>query len=745
LLRHPTNEMKPSCILVCLLAVWPSAHAVTLRNRGAASLAGESDNPLLDPSELARFADVDVAKHAKPAVESSLAEGREQAQELEAVLKDKLAQKKDITFNDVAVPLQRLGEVSGRPWSRLNHMNSVGGTDELRKAIAELEPQVVAFGQELGQSKTVYEAFAQIQKRPDFSKLSEARQRIVNNEIRDRKLSGVALSEKDATEFNALSQRLSELSTEFSNHALDATAKWNMTIHDKEKLRGVPPRVLELAAAKAKTGGISNATAEAGPWVLGLDGPMLGPLVTYAEDRSLRETLFRASMTKASSGKEDNTPTINEILEKRQRSAELLGYESYADVSFASKMATRKEVHGLMDQLLGVSRGAAEKDRDELLAFAKKTDNLTSLSKWDNGFYIERLKKEKFDIDSEAIREYFAMPAVLDSLFSLSHRLFGTSVVEVPSAEAKALVWDKEVRLFKLSRDGQLSGYLFFDTYSRPGQKRAGAWVQPMVSKRKDGDVSQMPVAAIVCNFPAPQGGDPALLAFGEVETLFHEFGHALQHILTVQEESAVSGLNGVEWDAVEIASQFMEYWVTEDKATLYTFAKHHKTGEALPEATYKNLKESMNFRKGSMILGQIYMGSIDLRLHEKFEKGEDVFAINMELGTKILIEPPLKEDRFLCAFSHIFAGGYAAGYYSYQWSNVLSADAFSAFEEHHGLSNETQLQATGKRFAATLLAEGGGRAPALVFKDFRGRGPSTAALLKYSGLANASAAEAFF
>jgi oligopeptidase A len=655
---------------------------------------------------------------------------------LEASLSLKLKHGEDINFQEVAMPLADVYDSATRPWELLQHLSSVMETPELRTMSAKLEPVVVAFRQELAQSRPIYDAFVRLQSSNAFAQLPEAHQRIVLSEVRDRKLSGVSLEGAESEEFNSVSQRLSKLSTDFSNHVLDSTAAWNLTLHEAKQVRGIPPRVLSAAAARAREGGSKNASDDNGPWMFGLDGPTYGPVMTYAEDQELRKTLFWARARLASSGKNDNAPTIAEILEKRHRLADLLGYGSYADLSFASKMATRAEVHKLMDSLQSMARGPAQSDVAELLDFAKQTMNATSVNHWDRGFYVERLRKEKFQYDSEALRSYFPLPVVLQGLFGLSSRLFGADVSEVPSAEAKRVFWEASVQLFRVSVGGQSKGHVFFDLYSRPGQKRAGAWVSPLVSRRKlEGGVVRDPVAVVVCNFPPPQDGKPSLLAFGEVETLFHEFGHALQHVLTTQDDSAVSGINGIEWDAVEIASQFMEYWVTDDRETLYSFAKHYETGEPLPENAYTNMMAAKYFRAGSGILGQIYLGTIDLRLHEQYEKGEDVFAIDRGVAAAILPEPPLEGDRFLCAFQHIFSGGYASGYYSYQWSKVLSADAFSAFEEDGGLLNATRVAAVGRRFAGTVLALGGGRAPAQVFQDFRGRRPTAQALLRYSGL----------
>ncbi|CAK0863962.1 unnamed protein product, partial [Prorocentrum cordatum] len=486
------------------LAPRPRVLGARLRVHQLSPPAGPPDNPLLDSAGLPRFADVDVARHGESAVSAALSRGRAQHRSLEASLRRKLKEGGNVTFEEVATPLADVYDSATRPWELLQHLSSVRETPELRALSAKLEPIVVAFRQELAQSQPVYDAFVRLQSSQAFAQLPEAHQRIVSSEVRDRRLSGVSLSGAEAEEFNSVSQRLSKLSTDFSNHVLDSTAAWNITLLEANQVRGIPPRVLSAAAGRAREGGSVHASDEKGPWTFGLDGPTYGPVMTYAEDQEVRKTFFWARARLASSGANDNAPTIAEILEKRHRLAQLLGYDSYADLSFASKMATRAEVHRLMDSLQSTARGPAQSDVVELLEFAKHTANATSVNHWDRGFYAERLRKAKFQFDSEALRSYFPLPSALQGLFELSSRLFGADVVEV--------------------------------------------------------------------------------------ETLFHEFGHALQHVLTKQDDSAVSGINGIEWDAVEIASQFMEYWVTDDRNTLYSFAKHYETGKSLPEDAYNKM-----------------------------------------------------------------------------------------------------------------------------------------------------------
>lgn len=695
-------------------------------------------NPLLERTELPRFADVKVAEHAEPAVTKRLEEGRVQLQKLEKHCSTELAKGRTIPYNELVPPLEELYEDVGGPMGSLSHLKSVKDSKELREVIMKLEPKMITFWQELSQSKPVYDAFVKLKADASFAKLSTAQKRIVNKEINDRRLSGVGLSGDKAKEFNELQQRQSELRTNFSNNVMDATGAWNHTVTDKKRVKGIPDRTLAMAAQKAQVQH-PKATAADGPWMFTVDYVLVFPVLKFAEDRALRETMFHALATLASSGKHNNVPVIMELLEGRQRSAELLDYSCYADVSFASKMATRPQVHSLLDELQSSAKPAAKKDMEELEAFAKKKDNVTDLKHWDRVFYAEQMQKEKFGIDEEELRKYFALPTVLDGLFALSLQMFDAKVTPA-DGDAPRTAWDKEVKIYKVSSgDGkEVKGYMVLDLYARPGQKRAGAWANPMTTRRYlPGDKKlQRPVATISTNFPAPQKDTPSLVSLSEIHTLFHEFGHAIQHVLTRQNETAVSGLNGIEWDAVEISSQFMEYFISYDKDTLYSFAKHYKTGEPLPEKTYQSIKDSLNFREGTQMSMSLFLSKIDLRLHEKFDKNENINDIYMSLANEVLPSSPLPEDRKLCSFQHIFAGGYASGYYSYIWSEVLSADAFSAFEEDNvGLKDKHKMQETGHRYRDTFLSEGGGEEPAQVFKDFRGRAPSSKALLHYSNL----------
>lgn len=688
----------------------------------------EDVNPLLREGDLPDFAHV-LPEHMRPAVRSRLVDSRARFHELEQAIE---ARSSPPAYEDVMLPLQILDQYAGAPWRMIRHLESVLMSDALGEAVEELTPEVTSFWQDAGQSQIIYNALLQVQNSDGYSELPEAQRRSLDNELRSRRLAGVELSASEAAEFNQLQQDLTRLSSEYSNNVLHSARVWSLLLTDQAAVEGIPRRTLEAAASEAIEDH-PDATAEDGPWLFRQDATVLGPALTYAANATIREQLFRAMVAEASEAPYDNTETIGGILSKRQRLAALLGFQNFAEQSLASKMAERQQVHDLLDELKATARPAAAADDEELRTFAR-SEGEENLQLWDRSFYVNRLQTHRFDIDAEALRVYFPFPAVAQGLFDFARSHYDVEVELDESEAASRVLWHQDARLYTVKVNGTARGHLIIDPFSRPGQKRSGAWMSAQFDRNNLGDSLQMPLACVVTNFPAPQGGQPSLLALGEARTLFHEFGHALQHLLTVQNEPYVSGINGIEWDAVEVASQFHEYFVDHDRGTLYSFARHHETGEPLPDELYQKLQDALHFRAGSSLLGQVHLGLVDLRLHESFEDGEDVHGIERNMALQTLITEPLPEARPLCSFSHIFAGGYAAGYYSYQWSKVLSADAFSAFDEA-GLDNPERQLALGRHWASTALAMGGGRAPADVFRDFRGRAFQSGAMLRYSGL----------
>ena len=640
------------------------------------------------------------------------------------------------TWPGLVEPLERIVDRISRAWGTVTHLKAVQDTEELRKAVEEVQPLRVKLSLRLSQSKPLYEAFKTIKEGPVWGTLNEAQRLVVDNELRDFVLGGVALEGEAKEEFNKIQQELSQLSTDFSNNLLDATKAFKKLITDKSELEGLPDSSLALAAQRAKMEGHEEATAEAGPYLLTLDLPSLLPIMTHAKNRALRAELYRANISRASAGDNDNTPLIDRILTLRLEKAKLLGYNSFAEVSFASKMATLEQAQQLLEQLRVASFDAAVQELEDIKAFAKEHGFTEDMAHYDVTFWAERLKEAKYAVSDEELRPFLALPNVLDSLFQLAKRLYD---VDIEPADGQVPVWHKDVRFFVVKKQGVPKGYFYLDPYARPEEKRGGAWMDVVCSQSKlfagEGEAFRLPVAHMVCNQTPPVGDKPSLMTFREVETLFHEFGHASQHMLTTQTEAFVAGINGVLWDAVELPSQFMENWVYERK-TIFTFAKHYETGEALPEEWYQRLLAAKTYRAGSTTLRQIHFAMMDLELHSKYVPGKDetIFALERRLAERTCVMAPLPEDRFLCAFSHIFAGGYSAAYYSYKFAETMSADAYAAFEEI-GLENEDEVQAMGRRFRDTVLALGGGRGPADVFKDFRGRDPSPTPLLRHCGL----------
>jgi oligopeptidase A len=506
-------------------------------------------------------------------------------------------------------------------------------------------------------------------------------------------------------------------------------------------VEGLPESLQGLLAEAARQKGEESATAAAGPWLLGLDFPRYGPFLQYSRRRDLREQLYRAHVSRASGVGEhgsDNGPLIERILTLRQEQAGRLGYANWAQVSLASKMAgTEAEVERLLEDLRQAAYPAAQRELEELRACASRAGapEAADLKPWDVSFWAERLRQERFNLDSEALRPWFPLPRVLEGLFGLCDRLFG---IAIEAADGEAPVWHPDVRFFRVNdaADGRPLAAFYLDPYSRPGSKRGGAWMDECLVRQRRADGSPvLPVAYLVCNQSPPVGETPSLMTFAEVETLFHEFGHGLHHMLTTVERPQAAGINNVEWDAVELPSQFMENWCY-DRATLLGMARHWQSGEALPEAEFEKLLAARTFLGGAATLRQVHFALTDLKLHSEWTPGSGVSpeSLRRRIAATTTVLEPLPEDAMLCSFSHIFAGGYSAGYYSYKWAEVLSADAFSAFEEAD-LGNEEAIRATGRRFRDTVLSLGGSVHPAKVFEAFRGRPPSAEALIRHSGL----------
>ena len=607
-------------------------------------------------------------------------------------------------------------------WGVVNHLMGVQNSPELRAAHQAVQPEVVKLYLRLGQSPALYEALVRL--RDARLPLSAPQQRILANEIRDMELSGVALTGAAKERYQAISLELSELGSRFSNQMLDANKAFRLDLTTTDEIAGLPPTLLAQAAA------LAGGTPEAGPWRITLDLPLYGPFMEHSRRGDLRERLYRAFITRASADPVDNQPVMSRILALRQELAALLGKGSHAEVSLSSKMAgTVAAVDELLDQLRAAAKPKAQQELADLTAYARSTsgDPQLTLNPWDVGFWAERLREERYAYTDEELRPYLRLPQVLAGLFSVIERLFGISV---RPADGSTSVWDPSVRVFHLydaGPAGALRAICYLDPYSRPANKRGGAWMDSF----RDRLGARVPVAYLVCNQTPPVGDTPSLMPKSRSMTENHEFGHGLQHMLTDVDQPQAAGINGVEWDAVELPSQFMENWCF-DLPTVQGFARHWQTGAPLPAELFAKVAAARTYRAGSTTLRQVYLATLDLELHHRMRPGEMPQDVQRRVAALNTVLSPLPEDRFLCSFSHIFAGGYAAGYYSYKWAEVLSADAFSAFSEA-----PAELQPEiGRRFRATVLARGGSQHPLEVFRDFRGRAPSVVPLLQQTGLA---------
>lgn len=690
-----------------------------------------SDNPLLEYESVPAF-DRIRAEHVAPAIRAVIARLDEGLAEFE--------RKAEPTWEGTVRRLGDLTEPLGYAWNVVNHLMAVANTPELREAHRTVQNDVVAAYMRVGQSEAAYRCLRQLREGPGWAALDDAQRRVVELSIKQAELAGVSLRGEARERFNAIQAELADLSTRFSNNLLDATRAFALVLRSPDEVEGLPASLLATAHEAARKAGDAPADQPPdparGPWRIGLDASSYVVFMEHARRRDLREALYRAYVTRASSGEYDNQPVIERILRLRREQAALLGYRTFAELSLSQKMAsTVGAVEALLDEIRAAAMPAARRELDELRTFARDALGGDELRPWDVAFYAERLREKRFGLSDEILRPYFPLPQVLDGLFALAHRLFG---VRVRPADGEVPVWHPDVRYFVVQNEaGQPIASFFLDPYARPGTKRGGAWMNNALDRKRRADGSlRLPVAYLVCDQSPPAGGRPSLMSFREVETLFHEFGHGLQHMLTAVEFPEAAGINNVEWDAVELPSQFMENWCYH-RETLRGIARHVDTGEPLPDALFEKLCAAKTYRAGSLYLRQIYFGTLDLALHHAYaaDGSESVLDVQRRIAAENTVLPILPEDRFLCSFSHLFAGGYAAGYYSYAWAEVLSADAFGAFEEA-GLDNVTAIADTGRRFRDTVLALGGSRHPMEVFRAFRGREPSTAALLRHTGLA---------
>ena len=674
------------------------------------------NNPLVDYPGLPPFAAIE-ADQAEPAVDALIAAGR-------AAIKDVLAAG-DFSWEALVARLDQEDERLTKAFGPIGHLNAVAQTDALRAAYNACLPKLSDYGSEVGQNADLYRAYQSLHDGAAFTQLSQAQQKDLDNTLRDFVLSGVALPQAQQQQFRDNSIRLSELTSRYADNVLDATQAWSKHITSADELDGVPESALAPAAEKAQEKGLEG-------WLLTLDFPCYFAVMAHGSNRALREEMYRAHVTRASeqgpnAGEFDNSQIMNDILRLRHQQAQLLGFASYADKSLATKMAPDvATVFAFLRDLASRSRPQAERELAELQAFARE-QGVAELAPWDMTYWSQRLQEARYDFNEEELRPWFPLEKVLDGLFTLVNRLYGIRFVARQEVES----WHKDVRYFDVQEaDGRLIAGFYLDPYARTG-KRGGAWMDDCLvrTRRADGSL-QLPVAYLVCNFAPPASGNPGLLTHDEVVTLFHEFGHGLHHLLTEQEVAGVSGINGVQWDAVELPSQFMENWCWQEEA-LGLISGHFETGEALPKEKLERMLAAKNFQSALGMLRQLEFSLFDLAIHANWQEGMDIQQQLDDVRAEVAVIKPPACNRFQHGFSHIFAGGYAAGYYSYKWAEVLSADAFARFEEE-GIFNT----ATGASFRREILSQGGSRDAMELFKAFRGREPSVAPLLRHSGIA---------
>ncbi len=687
-------------------------------------------NPLLDFSGLPRFAEIKT-EHVTPAVEELLARNR-------AVLAALLADKQRPTWENFVQPFEDANEHLSRAWGQVGHLNMVMNSPELREVYNANLPKVTQYYAELSQNHALFERYKAIRNSEGYAVLNAAQKKVIENELRDFRLGGAELAEDKKARFMAIQEELSALTSKFSDNLLDATNAYTCLIEDEAGIAGIPADECQVAAEAAQEAGKNG-------WLFTLKAPSYGPVMQYADNRRLRESMYRAYTTRASEllaegckAEWNNTPLMTQILKLRAEEAQMLGFANYAELSLASKMAdTPHQVGEFLRELAQRAKPFAEKDLAELRGFAAaqlgmddpSTELRTGLQAWDVGYASEKLRQQRYAFSEQEVKQYFPEDAVLSGLFGLVETLFGLTI-----RHSAAPVWHEAVRFFDiLDNKGILIGQFYLDLYAR-ASKRGGAWMDDAITRRRTSKGIQTPVAYLNCNFAAPVGGRPALFTHDEVITLFHEFGHGLHHLLTQVEELGVSGISGVEWDAVELPSQFMENFCWEWDV-LQGMTRHSETREKLPRALFDKMIAAKNFQSGLQMLRQIEFSLFDLRLHSDYDaQGKQTIQQLLDgVRAEVAVLIPPAFNRFQNSFAHIFSGGYAAGYYSYKWAEVLSADAYSLFEENGVLD-----AATGSHFREQILAVGGSRDAMDSFIAFRGREPKIDALLRHNGLVEA-------
>ncbi|WP_421248851.1 oligopeptidase A [Aeromonas jandaei] len=678
------------------------------------------NNPLLSMDSLPPFSQIQP-DHVQPAVTQAIADCKQK-------IRDVLAHTEPHTWDSLIAPLEEVNDRLARIWSPVSHLNSVLNSEPLRAAHDACLPLLSEFQTYVGQHEGLYQAYLALSESDDFPRLGGAQRKEIQNTLRDFRLSGIGLPAEAQQRYGEIQARLSELASRFSNNVLDATQGWHKLVAEEAELAGLPESVLAAARQMAELKGKEG-------WLFTLDIPSYLPVMMYADNRELRAEMYEAFTTRASdqgpnAGKWDNSAIMTELLTLRSELARLLGFANYAELSLATKMADKtSQVVNFLTDLAAKSLPQGKAELEEIRAFAAEQHGQSELAAWDIAYYAEKLKQHKFSISDEQLRPYFPANKVVKGLFEVVKRVFGMKVRERLGIDT----WHPDVRFYDIfDSEDELRGSFYLDLYARE-HKRGGAWMDVCLGRRyrQDGSL-QKPVAYLTCNFNGPVDGKPALFTHDEVVTLFHEFGHGIHHMLTRIDVAGVAGINGVAWDAVELPSQFLENWCWESEALAF-ISGHYETGEPLPADLLEKMLTARNFQAAMQMLRQLEFALFDFRLHQEFDpaKPDQIPALLGEVRSQVAVMTPPAFNRFQHSFSHIFAGGYAAGYYSYKWAEVLSADAFSRFEEE-GIFNS----ATGQSFLQNILEKGGSKEPMELFRAFRGREPKVDALLRHSGIA---------
>ncbi len=688
-------------------------------------------NPLLNQIDLPHFSQI-KPEHVEPAIDELLANVRK-------IVEACLNANKTYTWENLIEPIEAVEDRLNKAWSPVSHLNAVMNNDALRDAYNACLPKLSDYATEMGQNETLFHAYESIVSRETFTKLTEAQQKVITNALRDFQLSGVALPAEKKQRYKEISQQLSSLTSRYEENVLDSTNAWTKLITDVTELAGLPETALAQAKQSAQMFHMKHSENsvdmfhvkhidETG-WLITLQFPSYLAVMTYADNRELRREHYTAFVTRGSEGNFDNTKIMEQILALRHEEAQLLNFANYAELSLATKMANSPdEVINFLEDLAQKSLPQARQDLADLQKFALENYGIENLQAWDVSYLSEKMRQQYYQLSQEEVKSYFPVPYVLKGLFAIVERLYGLQITELHDFDR----WHENVQLFEIHDSaGQKRGRFYLDLYARE-KKRGGAWMDDCIGRRKlEGDNVQYPVAYLVCNFTPPTADTPSLLTHDDVTTLFHEFGHGLHHVLTQVNYLGVSGINGVAWDAVELPSQFMENWCWE-KDALALISAHYQTGEALPDALFEKMLAAKNFQAGMMMVRQLEFSLFDFHIHRDFEpqRGGRIYEILNAIRDKVAVLPAPEFNRFAHSFSHIFAGGYAAGYYSYKWAEVLSSDAFSLFEEKGIFDAET-----GRAFLTNILEQGGSDEAMALFKNFRGREPSCEALLRHSGI----------